>query len=209
MARVIYVPKWVKESLDCNNETLHKTLIENPISDIFHNSHDLVSYVKAQLDFAKFLVSTGDISDCHEYAQGSELAKKVLERNSKAKDILFKDNWPANNADVNYAIRANAEVLEFELLHLDINATRAMDMQFEIFPVHLTPIIVVHGDSAPSDIESDTPETSKETQRKFAFLMRSILQAAYNQQSIHTGRLDHASFANQNETLLSLYVSSI
>lgn len=205
MARVIYVPKWLKESIGCDNETLHKMLYENPISDLLVNSHDQANYVRAQLDFAKFIVTRlPDSEDDTSEPSDSEI-RKVLVNNSKAKEILFKDNWPLNNPEVNYAIKSSAEIPRFELLHLDLNATCPYAMQFEYHAMHLAPVIFVHGECVPSNAELSW----QEKRRKYAFPMKSILHAAYKQQNIQLGQFDHSNFVNQNETLFSLYVSSI
>lgn len=203
MARVIYVPSWLQEVMSAN-KVEPKQLYLNPIVDMIPNRQDLLSFLKAQQDFVKFLVCK-DVSATINMEDLDDLSiEDMIACNIKAKDILFKDNWPTTIDEVRYALGMNDKVPYFELLHLDSNATSVEDLTFSVVADDEKPIIFVYGSARPAPETTDGSALGKST-----LLMREILRVAYRQQNIHTGHLDHASIVKQNEILTFFYVSGL
>lgn len=195
MARIVFVPRWLKETLAVEKIPLCD-LVDKPLNDVIPNRQDVLTYLMGQLDLAKFIAT----SPC---PISVEIA---AECNHKAIGMLFKDNWPADQDEVKYRIGMNNRIPDFELVHLDPDAADLRDVSFSIEMHDQLPVIFVVGREA-TDAEREAPEIP--AWKKSVFLMRDILAADYQNQRIHVGNRGFSDVVNQNETLLSFYVRDL
>lgn len=192
MARIVYIPRWLKEILDGEKIPLDG-VISRPLSELLPNRQDLLIYMKSQRDFIKYLtVQESPIS-----------VEQRLALNGKAMSLLYQEHWPSGVDEINYHMALNDKIPDYELLHLDSDAASIHDLTFEVVSHESMPIVFVIGKLSPG-AESEIP-----VWKKTLFLMREILKSSYTQQRLHVGGLDRSGFVNQNETLLSFYVGNV
>lgn len=195
MARIVFVPSWLKETLAVEKIPLCD-LVDKPLTDVIPNRQDVLTYLMGQLDLAKFIATpptTISVDDCIAF-------------NHKAKSMLFKDNWPVELDEVKYRIGMNDRIPDFELTHLDPDAADLRDVAFSIEMHDRLPVVFVVGREA-TDAERESPEVP--VWKKSVFLMREILSADYRNQRIHVGNRGFSDVVNQNETLISFYVRDL
>lgn len=195
MARIVFVPRWLKETLAMEKIPL-SDLVDKSLSDVIPNRQDLLSYLKGQLDLAKFIAAVPD----------SLYVEKSTAYNLKAKSILFMDNWPREVDEVKYHIAMNESIPDFELVHLDPDAAQLSDVSFSIEMHDRLPVVFVVARES-TEAERDTGEIP--AWKKSVFLMRDILRADYQHQRIHVGNRGFSDIVNQNETLTSFYVRDL
>ena len=193
MARIVYVPRWLKEILDGEKIPLEE-IAERPLCELLPNRHDLLIYMKSQRDFIKYLT-----------AQETPISvEQRLAVNAKAMTLLYQERWPSGIDEVNYHMALNDRIPDYELLHLDNDAASINDIAFDVVSHTSKPIVFVIGKLSPAADNQELPDW-----KKSLFLMREILKSAYVQQRLHMGGLDRSGFVNQNETLLSFYVGNV
>lgn len=193
MARIVYVPRWLKEILDGEKIQVEE-IINRPLIELLPNRQDLLIYMKSQRDFIKYLtVQETPIS-----------VEQRLALNKVAMTLLYQECWPSGVDEVNYHMALNDKIPEYELLHLDSDAASINDLAFEVVSHESKPIVFVIGKLSPDAAGAELP-----VWKKSLFLMREILKSAYVQQRLHIGGLDRSGFVNQNETLLSFYVGNV
>lgn len=195
MARIVFVPRWLKETLAVEKIPLCD-LVDKRLTDVIPNRQDQLTYLMGQLDLAKFLaLSPTDIP-----------VEDVAGLNHKAKSILFMDNWPIEQDEVKYRIGMNERISDFELMHLDPDAADLCDVSFSIEMHERLPIVFVVGREA-TDAEREAPDVP--AWKKSVFLMREILNADFRNQRVHVGNRSFSDVVNQNETLISFYVRNL
>lgn len=192
MARIIYVPRWLKEILDGEKIPVEE-IVNRPLVELLPNRQDLLIYMKSQRDFIKYLtVQETPIS-----------VEQRLALNEKAMTLLYQEQWPSGVDEINYHLALNDKIPDYELLHLDSDAASINDLSFDVVSHESMPIVFVIGKLSPGT-EYELP-----VWKKTLFLMREILKSSYAQQRLHIGGLDRSGFVNQNETLLSFYVGNV
>ena len=196
MARIVFVPRWLHTNLSAAKIPL-TDLVDKQITDLLPNRQDLLGYLKAQVDFAKYLTTSPDTSISVE---------QRISLNHKAKQILFRDNWPTMIDEVSYHMGMCDKIPEMELSHLDQDAATINDISFKIEMPDLKSIVFVIAQPA-SDEQAATNNTPD--WKKPVSLMRKILDVIYRNHRIHLGHLSRADIVNQNETLYSFYVRNL
>lgn len=196
MARIVFVPRWLHANLTAAKIPL-TDLVDKQITDLLPNRQDLLGYLKAQIDFAKYLTTTPD---------STISVEQRISLNHKAKQILFRDNWPTMIDEVTYHMGMCDKIPDYELVHLDSDAATINDISFKIEMHDLKPVVLVV--AVPATDEQAATNTCPEWKKPVA-LMRRVLESIYRRHRIHLGYLNKSDIVNQNETLYSFYVRNL
>lgn len=187
MPKLVYVPQWLKESLDSQGESL-QCLGTKDIKSVIVSGSDVINYMQAQAAFAKLLC----------FASTTNNIPTTIGNIYEQAYAEMYHNYPEGDVGVTVTVK---EELRDLLINEEKLGSPVNTMGFDVEASECGRIIFVKG-----KVVGNTGLTLSAISQQ---LMSDIMCCAHNVVRVHSGAVDKSSVLRENPTLALFYVKSL